>query len=53
MNAKADRQQRRTAKRLVRELRDNVRVPGFLLRLCRWEQMRYRQGVPALQYRHD
>ncbi|MFM8470126.1 MAG: hypothetical protein ACKODH_09175 [Limisphaerales bacterium] len=52
MNAKADRQQR-TAKRLVRELKDNLRMPGFLGRLCRWEKLRQRNGLFTLQHRHD
>jgi len=53
MNAKAERQQHRTAKRLVRELKDEARLPGFLVRLCRWEKMRHRHGLFTLQYRHD
>ncbi|MFA6547115.1 MAG: hypothetical protein WCS99_22045 [Limisphaerales bacterium] len=53
MNAKMDRRQQRTARKLVRELKDNVRMPGFLIRLCRWEKMRQRDGLFTLQYRHD
>jgi len=53
MNAKADRQQQRTAKRLARELKDTARMPGFLVRLCRWEKMRHRHGLFTLQHRHD
>ena len=53
MNAKMDRQKLRTARKLARELKDNVRVPGFLVRLCRWEKMRQRHGLFTLQHRHD
>ena len=53
MNAKAERKQERTARRLARELKDNVRMPGFLVRLCAWEKMRHRQGLFTLQHRHD
>lgn len=53
MNAKANRQKQRTARKLVRELQANVRLPGFLSRLCRWEQQRQHQGLFTLQHRHD
>ena len=53
MNAKMDRQQLRTARKLARELKDNVRVPGFLVRLCRWEKLRQRHGLFTPQHRHD
>lgn len=53
MSAKTDRQQLRTAKKLARELKENVRGPGFLGRLCRWEQSRRRTGLFTLQHRHD
>ncbi|MBI5799562.1 MAG: hypothetical protein HZA92_02385 [Verrucomicrobia bacterium] len=53
MNAKADRQQQRVVRKLARELKDNARVPGFLVRLCRWEKMRHRHGLFTLQHRHD
>lgn len=53
MNAKVDRHQQRTAKKLARELKGNVRVPGFLARLCRWEKLRHRNGLFTLQHRHD
>jgi hypothetical protein len=53
MSAKSDRQQQRTAKKLAQELKTNVRVPGFLGRLCRWEKLRHRDGLFTLQHRHD
>lgn len=53
MNAKVDRQQQRAVRKLARELKDNARVPGFLVRLCRWEKMRDRHGLFTLQHRHD
>ncbi len=53
MNAKANRQTLRTAKKLARELQANVRLPGFLSRLCRWERQRQHHGLFTLQHRHD
>ena len=53
MNAKMDRLQQRAVKKLARELTQNARVPGFLVRLCRWEKMRHRHGLFTLQHRHD
>jgi hypothetical protein len=53
MSAKSERQQQRAAKRLVQELKANVRGPGFLGRLCRWEQMRATHGKFTLQHRRD
>ena len=48
-----DQRQQRTAKKLVRELKTQMRAPGFLARLCRWERLRQRHGQFTLQYRHD
>ena len=48
-----DRKKQLTAKRLVRELKASARMPGFLVRLCRWEKMRRRNGLFTLQHRHD
>lgn len=53
MNAKADRQKLRAARKLARELKTNVRLPGFLARLCRWETQRHHSGLFTLQHRHD
>ena len=53
MSAKTDRLQQRTAKKLVRELQNHGRGPGFLGRLCRWEQARTTPGKFLLQHRRD
>lgn len=53
MSAKSNRQQQRTAKKLASELKDNIRVPGFLGRLCRLEQMWQRPAVFTLKHRRD
>jgi hypothetical protein len=53
MNPKMNRNKPLTAKRLVCELQANARVPGFLVRLCRWEKMRRHNGLFTLQHRHD
>ncbi len=53
MSAKSDRQQQRTAKKLVEELKATVRGPGCLGRLCRWEQARTTHGKFTLQHRRD
>jgi uncharacterized protein HemY len=53
MSAKSNRQHQRTAKKLASELKDNARLPGFLGRLCRLEQMWQRPGLFTLQHRRD
>ena len=53
MSAKADRHKQRVARELARELKANLRTPGFLGRLCRWEKQQARHGLFTLQHRHD
>lgn len=53
MSVKRDQQQLRRAKQLTRELQTQLRAPGVLLRLCRWEQRQQRLPSIARHYQQD
>jgi hypothetical protein len=53
MNLKTNRNQQRVARKLARELTHSPRRPGFLVRLCHWEELCRRHEFFTPQYRRD